>query len=310
MTPRRFITLAALASIVLALPACSGLFRAKNNRQYLVVDGRTRTYSVHVPPASTSANPMPLIIALHGRLGTGEGQQRLSHLDKVSDAHGFLVAYPDGLDRSWADGRGDSPFDKYGVDDVKFISQLIDKLAMDYRVDRSRVYATGMSNGGFMSARLACELSNKIAAVAIVAASISTKLSATCQPAKPVSVLIFQGTDDPLVPFAGGALGHNGERGLVLSHELALRRWAALDHCAATPSKQHFADAARDTTSIDLQAYSDCAAGSEVRGYTVQKGGHTWPGGLQYVPEIVVGKTTHNLDASEVLWDFFSHHTR
>jgi len=146
--------------------------------------------------------------------------------------------------------------------------------------------------------------------VAIVAASISTKVSAACQPAKPVSVLIFQGTDDPLVPFAGGVLGHNGERGLVLSHELAVRRWATLDHCAATPSTQHLAETVRDGTSIDLQAYSDCAGGSEVRGYTVQKGGHTWPGGLQYVPEIVVGKTTRNLDASEVLWDFFSHHTR
>jgi len=310
MTVRRFITFAALASIALALPACSGLFHAKSNRQYLVADGRTRTYTVHVPSDFDTANPMPLVIALHGRLGSGAGQQRLSHLDKVSDAHGFLVAYPDGLDRSWADGRGDSPSDKYGVDDVKFISQLIDKLASEHHVDRSRVYATGMSNGGFMSARLACELSNKIAAVAIVAASISTKVSAACQPAKPVSVLIFQGTDDPLVPFAGGVLGHNGERGLVLSHELAVRRWATLDHCAATPSTQHLAETVRDGTSIDLQAYSDCAGGSEVRGYTVQKGGHTWPGGLQYVPEIVVGKTTRNLDASEVLWDFFSHHTR
>jgi polyhydroxybutyrate depolymerase len=310
MTRRRFIIFAALACTALMLPACSGTLRAKNSRKSLVVDGKTRTYTVHVPPASGSSKPMPLILALHGRLGTGEGQQRLSHLDKVSDAHGFLVAYPDGLDRSWADGRGGSPSDKNGVDDVKFLSQLIDKLAVEYNVDRSRVYATGMSNGGFMSARLACDLSNKIAAVAIVAASISTKLSAACQPAKPVSVLIFQGTDDPLVPFAGGALGHNGERGLVLSHELTLRRWAALDHCVTSPSTQHIADAAGDGTPIDLQAYSDCAGGSEVLGYTVQKGGHTWPGGMQYVPEVVVGKTTRNLDASEVLWDFFSHHTR
>jgi len=310
MTLRRFIAFAALACIASILPACSGVLRAKNNRQSLQVDGKTRTYTVHVPPASATAKPMPLILALHGRLGTGEGQAHLSHLDKVSDAYGFLVAYPDGLNRSWADGRGTSPSDKNGVDDVKFLSQLIDKLATQYNVDRSRVYATGMSNGGFMSGRLACDLSDKIAAVAIIGASLSTSVSAACQPAKPISVMILQGTNDPLVSYEGGALGRNGERGQILSHELAVRRWVALDRCGTTPHTQHIPDAAGDGTSLDLETFSDCAGGSEVRGYTIQKGGHTWPGGMQYLPEFIIGKTTRNLVASEVLWDFFSHHTR
>lgn len=97
--------------------------------------------------------------------------------------------------------------------DVRFLSQLIDKLATQYNVDSSRVYATSMSNGGFMSGRLACDLSGKIVAVAIVAASVPTNVAAACQPSKPVSVIIIQGTNDPLVPFNGGALGRNGDRG-------------------------------------------------------------------------------------------------
>jgi polyhydroxybutyrate depolymerase len=149
---------------------------------------------------------VPLVLALHGRMGNGEGQARLSRLDSVSDAHGFLVVYPDGLDRSWADGRGATPSDKNNVNDVKFLSRLIDKLSGQYRIDATRVYATGMSNGGFMTGKLACDLSNKIAAVAIVAASRSDILASSCDPAKPVSVMLMQGRKDPLVPFAGGPL--------------------------------------------------------------------------------------------------------
>ena len=307
---RRLIVFLAIVAAVFLFALFSRALRVNADRHSIQVDGKTRTYLLHVPAASDSSKPRPLVLALHGRLGTGAGQASLSHLDQVADAHGFLVAYPDGLDRSWADGRGGSPSDKNGVDDVKFLSQLIDQLATQYNVDRSRVYATGMSNGGFMSARLACDLSDKIAAVAIVAASLPTNVAAACQPAKPVSVMILQGTNDPLVPFNGGALGRNGDRGHVLSHELSVRRWVALDHCATTPHTQHNPDTAGDGTSIDVEVFSDCAGGNEVRGYTVRKGGHAWPGGTQYLPELIIGKTTRNMDASEVLWDFFSHHSR
>jgi polyhydroxybutyrate depolymerase len=274
------------------------------------VDGRERTYLLHVPANYEGTQPVPLVLALHGRLGKGSGEEELAHLDKVSDEHGFLVAYPDGLDRSWADGRGGTPSDKNGVDDVKFLSALIDKIEQDSKVDAARVYVTGMSNGGFMSGRLACELSDRVAAVAIVGASLSSNVAASCHPAKPVSVLIIQGTEDPLVPIQGGALGHNGAGGQVLSHDATVKKFAELDRCGLEPAKKHIADDAGDGTTVDVQLYSRCAGGNEVRSYVVNGGGHTWPSGMQYLPAAMIGKTTHNLNGSEVIWEFFSQHRR
>ena len=279
-------------------------------RESITVDGRERTYNLHVPPSYNGSKPVPLVLALHGHLGTGEGQERLGHMDQTSDEHGFIIAYPDGLDRSWADGRGASPSDKNGVNDVKFLSGLIVRLERQYKIDPGRVYATGMSNGGFMSGRLACDLSDRIVAVGIVAASLSTSTAAACHPAKPVSVLIMQGTKDPLVPYDGGALGKNGDRGEVLSHDAAVRKFGAVNHCSDNASRKHIPDTANDGTSVDLFIYSGCSAGTEVHGYTINDGGHAWPGGVQYLPQMVIGKTSHNLNASETIWEFFSAHSR
>jgi polyhydroxybutyrate depolymerase len=308
-------TLRFLALFLLVAPAILYMtyrLRAdsRDARESITVDGLERTYRLHVPSTYDSSKPVPLVLALHGRLGTGEGQERLSHFDKISDEHGFLVVYPDGLDRSWADGRGKTPSDEKGVSDVKFLSELIQRLESQYKVDAARVYATGMSNGGFMSGRLACDLSDKIAAVGIVAASLSTNTAASCKPLKPVSVLIIQGTEDPLVPFQGGALGKNGDRGEVLSHDAAVKKFVALNRCSASPQTQHLPDTANDGTSTNLAIYEGCSAGTQVRSYTVEGAGHTWPGGMQYLPSALIGKTSHNFDASEAIWEFFAAHPR
>lgn len=274
------------------------------------IDGRERTYLLHLPSGYTPGQPRPLVLSLHGRLGDGKGQARLSHFDTVSDEHGLLVVYPDGLDRSWADGRAASPSDKKGVDDVKFMSELIDKLSREYSIDRNRIYATGMSNGGFMTGRLACELSGKIAAVAIVAASLSDNTAAACHPRNPVSVLVMQGTADPLVPFSGGPLGKKGERGNILSHSATVEKWLQLNACLANPKTEHILDKVGDGTSIDIQIYSPCRSGREVEDYVINDGGHAWPGGLAYLGDRWIGKTSKNLDASEAIWNFFATNSR
>jgi polyhydroxybutyrate depolymerase len=303
-----------LAGLFAAAATLLAVHHARGNsndlRGTIKVDGRARTYELHVPTGYNSGQPIPLVLALHGRLGNGKGQARLSHFDEVSDQHGFIVVYPDGFERSWADGRGSSPSDKKGVNDVKFLSDLIDKLSLEYHIDSTRVYATGMSNGGFMSGKLACDLSNKIAAVGISAASLSDNTAANCHPEKPVSVLLMQGTADPLVPFSGGPLGKNGDRGTVLSHSDAVKKWLAIDGCSSELKKGHIPDKAGDGTSIDLRKYSTCRGGTEVDDYVINDGGHAWPGGLQYLGERWIGKTSKNMDASEVIWQFFSRHTR
>lgn len=298
------------ALLLFALLLLAPLSQAKDVTGYLTVDSRQRTYLLHVPPSYSADHPAPLFLSLHGRLGDGKGQARLSHFDSLSDQHGFLVVYPDGLNRSWADGRNATPSDKQHVNDVHFLSELITRLQSEYNIDPNRIYANGMSNGGFMTARLACDLSDRLAAVAIVAASISVPTANSCHPARPISVLIIQGTADPLVPFDGGALGRNGDRGEILSHQATVEKFAALDHCPNTPKTQHIPDTANDKTSVDVSLFTACSAGTEVASYEVVNGGHAWPGGLAYLPASAIGITSHNLDASSTIYSFFLAHPR
>lgn len=264
--------------------------------------GRTRTFLYHLPP---HVKPQaPLVVALHGRLGQGRSQQKLTGFDALADGSGFIVVYPDGVDRSWADGRGMTPADRQGVDDVGFLTALVDHFISRFGADKRRVYATGMSNGAMMSFRLACERADRFAAVGPVAGLMAEKLSASCSPSRPVPLLTIVGTQDPLVPFQGGQV--SGDRGPVLSETASRARWAALDGCESPPAiTQELDRAPEDGTRIQREALGPCRNGSEVVFYVVQGGGHTWPGGPQYLPQRFIGRTSQELDASRTLWEFF-----
>ncbi|HLV98380.1 MAG TPA: PHB depolymerase family esterase [Ktedonobacterales bacterium] len=268
--------------------------------------GLTRTYQGHLPTSYENAHLLPLVLALHGHGGDGQGMLNLTHLNTIADEHGFIVVYPDGYQKSWADGRGVTEADQAHVDDVGFLSALIDTLASQYKVDRSRVYVTGISNGGFMSERLACDLSNKVAAVATVAAPLPVGLAASCAPKRPVPFLLMQGTADPLVPVQGGTV--LGERGTVISASATIQKWVGIDGCPSPPATGQEPDTAHDGTRVSYQLYSGCGDKSAVALYLVAGGGHTWPGGLQYLPVSLVGKTSQDIDAGEVIWAFFQPH--
>jgi polyhydroxybutyrate depolymerase len=266
-----------------------------------------RTYQGHLPSSYDGVRLLPLVLALHGHGGDGQGMLRLTHLNTIADRHGFIVVYPDGYQKSWADGRGVTSADQAGVDDVGFLAALIDALAGQFKVDRSRVYVTGISNGGFMSERLACDLATKIAGVAAVAATMPMDLAARCAPARPVPFLLMQGTADPLVPAQGGAI--RLDRGTVLSASATMQTWVKFDGCQGAPLTGSEPDTANDGTRVSYQTYSTCQDKSAVALYLVAGGGHTWPGGLQYLPQAVVGKTSRDIDAGEVIWGFFQPHT-
>src|ERR1700757_2739096 len=169
--------------------------------------GLDRTYTLHVPPG----DPVGLVLSLHGGGGTGTGQQGLTDFDAVADANNLVVVYPDGFDKSWADGRGAAPADRHHIDDVGFLVALAGKLQGDYKIPPGHVFATGMSNGGFMTNRLGCDRADVFAAVAPVAGTLGAAVS--CNPSRPVSVLEAHGTADPLVPFhRGGGRGPGGGR--------------------------------------------------------------------------------------------------
>jgi len=247
----------------------------------VTVGGLQRTYLVHVPAGIEQPNG--LVINLHGAGMTGGQQAAMTNYNAIADQHGFVVAYPDGVDFSWADGRGASVPDRQGVDDVGFLVALVDRLTDEFGIDRGRVFATGMSAGAFMANRLACERADVVAAIAPIAGTLGTTFP--CAPSRPVSVLAVHGTGDQVVPFNGGPmLGRGGPSDIVSAPALA-QRWRELDGCPA-PVEDSPAPAVHRLTA------SGCADGTEVAFVHVDGGGHTW------------------LDASPASAQFFATHGR
>jgi len=280
---------------------------AGDSRQTIKVGNTTREYILQVPAGLESSNKIPLILVFHGGGGRASSMPRFSGFDILAqDPHNlFIAAYPEALNKSWNDSRRLSP-----ADDVEFIRGLIEKLQNDLPVDPHRVYATGISNGGFFSSRLACDLSDKIAAIASVAATMPTTLSGNCHPARPISVLYLNGTKDPLVPVNGGPVGANLglHRGECISLADAVNFWTKWDQTATMAQISRIPDKTEDGTHVTKEVYAAGRDGTEVVVYRIEGGGHTWPGGSQYLPKMIVGKVTHQIDGAQEIWGFFRSH--
>ncbi len=276
-------------------------------------NGIRRTYLVHVGSACSASTPAPLVIVLHGGGGTGAGTVKLTGFNAIADREGFIVVYPDGIDRHWNDGRGVEWYRAHtqDIDDLGFISALIDELSAKLNIDSKRVYATGISNGGMMSYRLGCELSQRIAAIAPVTASIAVNMAKEWSPSRPMPVLIIAGTADPLVPWDGGDIRFGGRiYGTVLSVPETVQFWVEKNGCLAKPMVIRLPETdPTDGTTVRKEVYTGCRGGAEVVLYAVEGGGHTWAGGLQYLPERIIGKTSREFSASEVIWQFFKQHS-
>lgn len=279
-----------------------------------------RTYRIHIPELYKQSVKMPLVIALHGRGGEGESMILLTRkgFNSLAEKDGFLVVYPDGVEKNWNDGRMDEEATDRAhtenIDDVGFISVLIDRMIMDYNVDPRRVYITGISNGAIMSYRLACELSGKITAIAPVDGNIPYMLIHHCKPAMPVSVLAINNVSDPLVPFEGGEIWghfHRVKLGRVLSVNESITFWVRINKCSPIPFIEEVPDNdPYDGTTVLKKEFSNGVGGTAVVLYKIDGGGHTWPGGFQYLPSWIIGKTCRDIDANEVIWNFFKKHSR
>ena len=303
-----------LAALML-MTACQTAPAYESWVSHLTVDGRKRDFRVFIPGNYSSARRAPLVIVLHGGGGRGFRMERFTGFSDLAEREYFIVAYPDGYRRNWNDGREvpQSSAHRERVDDVSFISSLIDAIRERYAVDDRRIYVTGISNGGFMSMRLACELSHKIAAVAVLTASVPENIMASCAPRNKVSVLIMNGTDDPLVPYNGGMVTFMGrERGKASSTDATVKLWISRNNCSPKPSGIEMIDSNKeDGTRIEKKIYrSRDDDGVEVVLYRIIGGGHTWPGGMQYAPERWIGKTSREIDATEEIWQFFKAHPR
>ena len=265
------------------------------------VGGVTRNYLLHSPANLPAGKSAALVLVFHGGGGHDWNMPGFTHFDELADQESFYVAYPDAVNRHWNDSRGESD-----ADDVGFTRELIATLEKAHAIDPRRIYATGISNGGFFSNRLACDLGDKIAAIASVAATMPKPLASDCKPARPISVLYMQGTDDPLVPINGGTVGFvkGRGRGENISLADAAKFWREVDHITSAPQTKDLPDHYNDGTHVRLQLWTGGKDDTEVDVYTIEGGGHTWPGGAQYLPKIIVGKASQNLNATRTIWEF------
>lgn len=246
----------------------------------------------------TVAKDAPVVFVFHGGGGRadhkGRKVARLTGFTEVADREGFVVVYPNALDGNWNDDRGQSDRDDVGYVDV-VLADVLGRTGGD----PERVFAAGLSNGGFFTQRLACERSSAFAAVASVIATFPVGLA--CTPERRVPVLFVPGTDDPIVPFAGGEI--SGHRGMVTSVAVAVDGWVARNGCDEAPVVTDWPDAVDDGTTVHETRW--CAGPEEVRELVIEGGGHTWPGGRQYAPRFVVGRVSEEVDASEEIWNWF-----
>ncbi|HDR89779.1 MAG TPA: hypothetical protein ENN63_09170 [Bacteroidetes bacterium] len=305
-----------LCLLPVLMPGCSSAFSVTapegHTRYYLDHNGRERTFLVYKPTGWEGKDRFPLLFCLHGGGGTDRGMMALTNgrFNELADRYGFLVVYPQGIDKGWNDGReGDhSTAASENIDDVGFFRTLIHELKKKYPVDEERIFTCGISNGGFMSNRLACELPELICGAALVTATMGREYASGCRPAGGVNILLVIGTDDPLVPWEGGPVQVLGqERGEVLSAPEAVRYWVEINGCDTFPVIEHLPDHdPHDGTTVTRYRYASPDGSKRVELLEVKGGGHTWPGGRQYLGERLIGKTSRDINACDLIWEFFS----
>jgi len=299
---------------VMAFVACTALAMpalAKDVNGTINVNGVKRSYVVHVPNKLASSQKVPLVLMLHGGGGGPQSIVRSSNMSDKADQEGFIVAYPAGIDSSPGPIKGTwnasgccagAMRDK--VDDIGFISALIDQLKASYNIDAKRVYIGGMSNGAMMSNRVAAVLSDKIAAAGIVSGAIFST-----QPAagSPVPVIMFHGLQDDMVPYNGGT---SPNRLVASSQSLPFKSapedfayWKAQNKCSGTVKVEKFSDYTR------TQATS-CASGTNVALYAMHNGGHEWPSTSSTRGIMRGASTPASINATDIMWDFFSAHAK
>jgi polyhydroxybutyrate depolymerase len=283
-----------------ALPAQS--HTSAETRRTIQAGGVKRSYLLHLPSSRVAGQSVPLLLVFHGAGGEGSGIESHTGLTGPATGRGYAVVYPDGIGRRWNDGRGTSA----GQDDVEFVRVLLDSLSREVPVDPKRIYATGISNGAGLTYRLACELPSTFAAIAPVAGATAAALEERCGATGPVSVISFQGTRDRLMPYEGGSV--SATRGLVLSAPRSAALFAEVNGCPPAPRVTEEPDTVRDGTRIRRSVYDGCGEGREVVLYTIEGGGHTWPGGPPVGRR--VGRVSRDIDATRTMLDFFDRHSQ
>lgn len=301
--------------IVLLLPAAcvhkprtkTGQADAQPTEQVISVDGMKRTYLLYVPPSYAKSRPASLLFAFHGGGGTSQSMVDLSQFDTLADQYGFIVVYPQGIERAWH-GFGypqfvdDKPVDGKVVDDVAFVRAMIERIKSEYAIDSRRIYAAGLSLGGMFSYHLACRMSDTFAAIAVASSSMIT---ANCKPQSPVAVLHIHPRNDEVVPLAGGQSTIVGLKSTWPPVENGINFWRERNGCAKNRNEVF------NRGGSTCWAYAGCSGDKNVE-FCLVEGGHQWPG----VPnralwQMMTGaQVDHDFPASERIMEFFQAHPK
>jgi polyhydroxybutyrate depolymerase len=267
----------------------------------IVSSGVVRSYRLFVPSSAARARALPVVFVLHGGLlGNPIQMANSTGFDDRAEAEGFLAVYPWGIANTWNAGTCCGPARDQNVDDVGFVSDLIVDLSSRYRVDRTRVFVTGISNGGMLAYRIGCELSDRVAAIAPVAATMTVH----CRAKHPVSVLHIHGLEDEYVPYDGGV----GTKGFSKDYRppvaKAIARWRDIDDCGE-PS-------IRTSGKVRTSISEPCARDTAVVLITIANAGHTWPGSSDTtgLGALLVDPPNDEIGASDVIAAFFRGHPK
>lgn len=303
---------ALLAAVLAALltpaaqPALCAGAEGRDTLHSLRHDGRARTYLVHLPPDFDRAKSRPVVLVFHGGGGHGGQMAQMTGFSAKADREGFIAVYPNGTGRwqnrflTWNAGNCCAYAYENRVDDVGFVRALIAQLKKDFPVDPRRVYVTGISNGGMMSYRLACELSDLVAAAGPVAGAQNIE----CRPSRPVSLVVLHGTADLHVRYGGGpplrmADARNPRVDRPVAEAVAF--WVRHNGCSETPVKEK-------RGKVAIESYGGCAAGTAVTLYTLLDEGHTWPGGKKWA--FWADEPSREISATDAIWEFFRAHPK
>lgn len=254
-----------------------------------IFDGINRSWIVYLPDDFTSKETLPLMIVLHGHTQNAAEIMQFSDFNTIADTGNFIVVYPEGVGNAWNVGF---PVGSQ-ADDVGFLSALIDTMHKHYNIDLDRIYSTGLSNGGFMSYRLACELGNRIAAIAPVAGTMTDGLFNNCSPRRQVPVLHIHGTDDVIVSFMGGKD--------IKSVEQVLSLWININNGPSVPVIENLPDLAAEGSTVQRHSWVTGDESTEIMLLKIINGGHTWPGSIGVTG---VGNTNRDIVASSEIWNF------
>jgi polyhydroxybutyrate depolymerase len=300
---RRRLRIGAFAAVLAAASAASA--------DTIDIDGVKRSYTVQLP----SKRLVPLVVVLHGKTQRGADMMTRTAWPQVARREGFAVVFPDGLNHAWADARTKAGpalrGPPAGTDDVAFIAKLVDKYIADGTADPTRIYVTGLSNGGAMTMTLACKRADLFAAAASVIMNFTDEIANACQPSRPVPMLVMNGTADPLIPFEGGRGTSRFAVDGFWSAEKTIAFWRKVNGCEdGDATTADLADKDPNDQSTVTLISSRCPAGRDALLYRVNDGGHRMPGGFSdtrfaRLVSFIFGPQNHDIDGAETIWAFF-----